>query len=256
MGETEVKDTSTKNKVASFLLPKVADQYLEFIAKERRLSTYTSRNYQHSIISFFKWLSNSNQQMEIQNVGRMEARSYLVEAQNSLAKSTLRNHFSALKGLFRYAQQRGVCNSNPFANLTLPKLEKNLPKFLSEKQAKSLLQGTNSSKTENPKTEFIKFRDLLILKILYAGGLRVSELVSLNYSDIDFTKATLLVSGKGGKERISPIGSNVLQDIVFFRNTHSKTSSSDSPVIINQSGKRLSVRSVQLILKKKLREAN
>ncbi len=256
MGEAEVKDTSTKNKVASFLLPKVADQYLEYIAKERRLSTYTYRNYQHSIISFFKWLSNSNQQMEIQNVGRMEARSYLVEAQNSLAKSTLRNHFSALKGLFRYAQQRGVCNSNPFANLTLPKLEKNLPKFLSEKQAKSLLQGTNSSKTENPKTEFIKFRDLLILKILYAGGLRVSELVSLNYSDIDFTKATLLVSGKGGKERISPIGSNVLQDIVFFRNTYSKTTSTDSPVIINQSGKRLSVRSVQLILKKKLREAN
>jgi integrase/recombinase XerC len=194
--------------------------------------------------------------MEIQDIGRMEARSYLVEAQGSLAKSTLRNHFSALKGLFKYAQQRGICRSNPFANLTLPKLEKNLPKFLSEKQAKLLLQEINPSKTGNSKTEFIKFRDILILKILYAGGLRVSELVSLNYSDIDFTKATLLVSGKGGKERISPIGSKVLQDIVFFRDNHCKISSVDSPVIINQSGKRLSVRSVQLILKKKLREAN
>ena len=90
----------------------------------------------------------------------------------------------------------------------------------------------------------------MILKILYAGGLRVSELVALNYSDIDFTNATLLVSGKGGKERISPIGSKVLQDIVFFRDNHCKISSADSPVIINQSGKRLSVRSVQLILKK------
>jgi integrase/recombinase XerC len=256
MGETEVKDKSLKNKDASFLLPKVADQYLEFVAKERRLSTYTSRNYQHAIISFFKWLSHSNHQMEIQDIGRMEARSYLVEAQGSLAKSTLRNHFSALKGLFKYAQQRGICRSNPFTNLTLPKLEKNLPKFLSEKQAKLLLQEINPSKTGNSKTEFIKFRDILILKILYAGGLRVSELVSLNYSDIDFTKATLLVSGKGGKERISPIGSKVLQDIVFFRDNHCKISSVDSPVIINQSGKRLSVRSVQLILKKKLREAN
>lgn len=247
---------SRKSDVAGFIIPRVADQFLEFIAKERRLSVYTSRNYQHAIISFFKWLSHSNHQMEIQDIGRMEARSYLVEAQGSLAKSTLRNHFSALKGLFKYTQLRGICRSNPFANLTLPKLEKNLPKFLSEKQAKLLLQEINPSKTGNSKTEFIKFRDILILKILYAGGLRVSELVSLNYSDIDFTKATLLVSGKGGKERISPMGSKVLQDIVFFRDNHCKISSVDSPVIINQSGKRLSVRSVQLILKKKLREAN
>ena len=256
MGKAKINMPSAKTDEAGFIIPRVADQFFEFIAKERRLSVYTSRNYQHAIISFFKWLSKSNQNIKIQDVGRMEARTYLVEAQHSLAKTTLRNHFSALRGLFRFAQQRGICDSNPFANLTLPKLEKNLPKFLSEKQAKSLLQATNSSKTENSKTEFIKFRDLLILKILYAGGLRVSELIALNFSDIDFTKATLRISGKGGKERIAPIGSKVLQDIVFFRDNHCKISSYDSPVVINQTGKRLSVRSVQLILKKKLKQAN
>ena len=73
---------------------------------------------------------------------------------------------------------------------------------------------------------------------------------------LHFTKATLRISGKGGKERIAPIGSKVLQDIVFFRDNHCKISSYDSPVVINQTGKRLSVRSVQLILKKKLKQAN
>ena len=102
--------------------------------------------------------------------------------------------------------------------------------------------------------ELNSFEDFAAVKLVVEASGAVKNLTMLEA--IDFTKATLRVSGKGGKERISPIGSNVLQDIIFFRDTNSKTSSSDSPVIINQSGKRLSVRSVQLILKKKLREAN
>lgn len=255
MGKIEVADSFVKTSDESANLPEIAVQYLEFISKERRLSVYTSRNYRHSIILFFKWLSGINQNITFQNIGRMEARSYLVEAQRSLARTTLRNHFSALKGLFHFAQQRKICGSNPFANLTLPKLEKSLPKFLSEKQTKSLLQSSNFDAASHSKTEFFQFRDLLILKILYAGGLRVSELVSLDYSDIDFTKATLRVSGKGGKERIAPIGSSVMQDIIFFRDNLCKISSRNSPILINRAGKRLSVRSVQLILKKKLRQA-
>ena len=255
MGKIEVADSFVKTSDESANLPEIAVQYLEFISKERRLSVYTSRNYRHSIILFFKWLSGINQNITFQNIGQMEARSYLVEAQRSLARTTLRNHFSALKGLFRFAQQRKICGSNPFANLTLPKLEKSLPKFLSEKQTKSLLQSSNFDAASHSKTDFIQFRDLLILKILYAGGLRVSELVSLDYSDIDFTKATLRVSGKGGKERIAPIGSSVMQDIIFFRDNLCTISSCNSPILINRAGKRLSVRSVQLILKKKLRQA-
>ena len=131
-GETEGRQIN-KEQRCELSPPKVADQFLEFVAKERRLSTYTSRNYQHAIISFFKWLSHSNHQMEIQD--RQDGSSLLPgRSPAPLAKSTLRNHFSAIKGLFKYAQQRGICRSNPFANLTLPKLEKNLPKFLSENQ--------------------------------------------------------------------------------------------------------------------------
>ena len=78
MGEAKVNASSAKTGEAGFIIPRVADQFFEFIAKERRLSVYTSRNYKHAIISFFKWLSKSNQNIKIQDVGRMEARTYLV----------------------------------------------------------------------------------------------------------------------------------------------------------------------------------
>ena len=252
MGKVEIEEDSKRS-----IIPEIAEQFLVSISKERRLSSYTSRNYRHAISSFFDWLSKFNKDLRIHQIGRMEARSYLIEAQSKLAKTTLRNHFSALKGLFRFSQERGVCHSNPFSNLTLPKLEKKLPKFLSEKQAQSLMgQSLQSPSTESKKSSFIHSRDNLILKILYAGGLRVSELISLNYGDIDISNATFKVTGKGGKERIAPVGRNVLQEILHFRDYHSKDASHMAPIIISQSGKRLSVRSVQLILKKKLRQLN
>ena len=252
MGKVEIEEDSKRS-----VIPEIAEQFLVSISKERRLSSYTSRNYRHAISSFFDWLSKFNKDLRIHQIGRMEARSYLIEAQSKLAKTTLRNHFSALKGLFRFSQERGVCNSNPFANLTLPKLEKKLPKFLSEKQAQSLMgKSLQSPGTESKKSNFIDSRDHLILKILYAGGLRVSELISLNYGDIDITNATFKVTGKGGKERITPVGRRVLQEILFFRDHYTKDASHNSPIIISQSGKRLSVRSVQLIIKKKLRQVN
>ena len=245
MGEVKIEEEHIKPNI-----PAIAEQFLVYISKERRLSRYTSRNYQHAIYSFFDWLSKSKQDLQIHQIGRFEARSYLIEIQAKLAKTTIRNHFSALKGLFRFTQERGICNSNPFANLTLPKLEKKLPKFLSEKQAQTLMEQPLKS------SEFIDSRDQLILKILYSAGLRVSELISVNFGDIDTVNATLRVNGKGGKERIAPVGRNVLQEILNFRDHYSKDASYIAPVIISQSGKRLSARSVQLIIKKKLRQLN
>ena len=206
MGKVEIEEDSKRS-----IIPEIAEQFLVSISKERRLSSYTSRNYRHAISSFFDWLSKFKEDLPIHKIGRMEARSYLIEAQGKLAKTTIRNHFSALKGLFRFTMERGICTSNPFANLTLPKMEKKLPKFLSEKQAQALMEKPLQSSGEvSNKSDFIDSRDQLILRILYSSGLRVSELVSLNFGDIDITNATLKVTGKGGKERIAPVGSCLL----------------------------------------------
>jgi integrase/recombinase XerC len=256
MGKTEVTEAEEMTVTPQHPSAEITGQFLLYISKERRLSPYTSRNYENAIRAFFNWQTNFSPQKEFKDINRVDARSYLIEAQTKLSKTTLRNHFSALKGLFRFAQERGICKLNPFANLTLPKLDKPLPKFLTENQTKSLIQNFKIHDTESKKPNFLGLRDQLIIKTLYSGGLRVSELVSLNYEDIDFQNATLRVKGKGGKERITPIGRQVLQDLIHFRDNHAQDASLQSPVITGKSGKRLTTRSIQLILKKRLRQTN
>ena len=95
----------------------------------------------------------------------------------------------------------------------------------------------------------------MIIELLYGAGLRVSELIGLNYGDLDGKRATVRVVGKGQKERVCPIGQVALRTISEFRKSYAKDSSHDRPIVINRQGSRLSARSVQAMLKKYLRSA-
>lgn len=256
MGKAEVKNKIPNEKTADDSLSAIASKYLSFIKKERRLSKYTFRNYNHAISEFSKWLKINSPELKFEEIERTTARSYLIESQAKLAKTTLRNHFSALRGLFHFAQERGSCTNNPFANLSLPKLQRKLPKFLSEKQTKALLLDNQHNPNDNTKTDFISERNQLITSILYSSGLRVSELVAINYADINYDNSTLRVRGKGGKERIVPIGRKVMKQITLFWGKFLAEKPNSSAVITSKSGNRLSIRSIQFILKKRLREVN
>ena len=150
---------------------------------------------------------------------------------------------------------RKLVNHNPFHNLVLPKSQKLLPQILSEKQVFKLLEQPISFENNSDKPDFKQIRDLLILELLYATGLRVSELININYEDINFSNASVKVLGKGSKHRHVPIGRKTLKLLIEFRDLFVKDSSSLAPLIINKNGKRLSVRSVQILLKKYLSHA-
>ena len=100
MGKAKGKEFPLESNVQ---IPEIALNFLTHIEKEKRLSEYTSRNYRHAIHSFFKWLSDEAKRNEITKINQVDARSYLIEASGNLAKTTLRNHFSALKGMFNFA---------------------------------------------------------------------------------------------------------------------------------------------------------
>ena len=256
MGEVKINKSSRSSENQTIVLPQIAHDFIDHLKKERRLSKYTARNYLHAIKVFFDWLQNSKGTYPMQEVTRLDARSYLIESQSHFAKTTLRNHFSALNSLFRFAKIRKACSKNPFSGLNLPKLDRPLPKFLSEKQVKKLMLEEIETNTTSKKDYFLKERDKLIIKVLYAGGLRVSELVSLNYQHLEQDNASLRVKGKGGKERICPIGYTTLKSILLFKRKYFTDTSIDKPIFTGQSGKRLSIRSIQLLLKKRLRAAN
>ena len=252
MGETQVE----KDEREGLRVPKEVDDFLSDLTKGRRLSEYTRRNYAHALGRFFDWLQgDTGETMEPHQVSKVEARAYLIEAQDEYSRRTLRNHISGLRSFFRFCQSRGLLTSNPFHSLTPPKPNKSLPKFLTEKQTKKLLEQPRKREASKKSSDFIAMRDLMVLELLYAGGLRVSELIGLDYGDLDVGQATLRVMGKGQKERVCPIGQVALGSLCQFRDKWSKNASHDSPIVINRQGSRLSVRSVQSLIKKYLRSA-
>lgn len=247
MGKTQIERTPHGLGLKEF------DDFQTYIELERRLSSYTSRNYQHSIVCFFYWLCKlEGQQIQPNEVTKEQARSYVIEAQSKYSRRTLRNHISGLRTFFKFCLARKRIAINPFHNLSLPRPDKPLPQILTEKQIFKLLDQPILLSEEQANPSFHELRDLLVMELLYAAGLRISELIGMNYGDINFINASVKITGKGGKERISPIGQKALKTLSLFRELYAKEYSNSSPVIINQYGNRLSTRSVQILLKKYL----
>lgn len=230
-------------------------QFIDHLTLERRLSSYTARNYKHAIDCFCLWLYElEGRDLSLNEVTSSQCRSYIIESQARYSRRTLRNHISGIRTFYKFCQARNWVKLNPFHNLTLPKPDKPLPKILTEKQVLKLLEQPNTIE-KGDKVEFKSIRDLLILELLYAGGLRVSELIGINYGDINYTNASIKILGKGGKQRHTPIGNRALGTLLKFRDLFAKNYNPLAPVIINKNGKRLSVRSVQILLKNYLRSA-
>jgi len=232
--------------------PHEVQKFLEFLSAEKRYSPYTCRNYLHAIQLFFDWMGGQGQKLRFSDIQQGEARDYLIESQKRRSKRTVRNHISALRSFYEFCQSRNYCSKNPFRTLTLPKLEKKLPAFLTESQVLSLLEAPLKMESSGKHAEKIGLRNRIILELLYGGGLRISEVIGLNHGDIDLVRSTVRVLGKGKKERIVPIPDQTSKLIQRFRDDYSFDGSLHSPLITNSSGRRLSGRTVQAQLKKYL----
>lgn len=224
--------------------------FLRHMESERRVSNYTVRNYGQALRRFADYLRGNGWQGDWSSVRPPQARGYLIESQRDLSRRTVHNHFSALRTFFQWRRQRGAEN-NPLAGLTMPKLDKPLPKFLTEKQMKTLLDGPMRLLDNEAIEPFAAWRDRLMMELLYGAGLRVSELVSLNYGSID-ASGVARVLGKGKKERLCPIGRVAQACLEKFKREFAPATDRDAPVLINGKGRRLSVRQVQLTLKRYL----
>ena len=232
--------------------PHEVQKFLEFLSAEKRYSSYTCRNYLHAIQLFFDWMGRQGQNLKFSDIQQGEARDYLIESQKSRSKRTVRNHISALRSFYEFCQSRNYCPINPFRTLTLPKLEKKLPAFLTESQVLSLLEAPLKMERTGKNAEKIGWRNRIIMELLYGGGLRISEVIGLNHGDIDLARSTVRVLGKGNKERMVPIPLRTSKLIQRFREHYSFDGSLQSPLITNSSGRRLSDRTVQAQLKKYL----
>ncbi|PHM46369.1 integrase/recombinase [Xenorhabdus mauleonii] len=178
------------------------EQFLDTIWLEKDLAENTLISYRLDLQALNNWLVNYGH--NLLSVQPIELQSFLAERVDGGYKaSSSARLLSAMRRLFQYLYREKIREDDPTALLSAPKLPKRLPKDLSEKQVEDLL---NTPLTENP----IELRDKAMLEMLYACGLRVSELVGLTLSDVGLRQGVIRIIGKGNKERLVPLGEEAI----------------------------------------------
>ena len=233
-----------------------ATLFLDFMRVERSASERTLRNYRHALESYCKWKGEGFSSWR--DATADDFRHYLFDLmKQEMARSTIRLRFAALRSFYKYLVHRRGLKVSPLTDVQLPKLDRKLPVVLTLKQIDELLKTPFKVELNKRAQPWQPWRDTAIMELFYSSGLRVSELVALNVEDIDFVSATLRVLGKGNKERMIPVGSYAMNAIEKYR---SKAQVYSGPLFINKnknsSNRRLSTRSVQLLLKKYLQATN
>lgn len=227
----------------------------DYLAKERRYSAYTVRNYRQAFEDFHRWLADPAVGLwsrGLDALGARELRDFVIEAQRRYDRRTLHNHVSGLRTFCKFWLRRGRLQRNPWLGVPLPRPERRLPKFLTEEQARLLLTGPQRLLENGGLAPFAAWRDRLALELLYGGGLRVSELVALNHGAIDAATGVARVIGKGRRERLCPLGRVAIEVYRKFRDEFSPARDPAAPVLVNENGRRVTARRVQLMLKRYL----
>jgi integrase/recombinase XerC len=246
-------DADPAGTVPAAVVQEWLEPFIEYLAGERRYSRYTVRNYRQAFEDFYRWLVRAGlDQRGLDRLGLREMRDFVIEAQARFDRRTLHNHVSGLRAFYKFWIRRGRLARNPLAGIPLPRLEKRLPKFLTEKQMVLLLSGPQRLLENKSCDPFTVWRDRLIMELLYGGGLRVSELAGLNYGMLDLEAGVARVLGKGRKERLCPLGRVATAVAVKFKAEFARNSGWEDPVVINPDQTRISVRQIQLILKRYL----
>ena len=236
-------------------LEPLVEDFLEALMLERGLSPQTERAYRNDLERLVRFAGESlGEGARTRDVDALLVRGYIASLhRGGLARSSQARALSAVRSLFKYAVARGVCDRNPAQGIPTPKVEKTLPRHLRPGEIEDLLDAARQREDE------LGRRDAALLELLYAAGLRVSELVSIDLSDLDLGARTLRVVGKGSKERMVPFGRPAEQsirrwlqdwDTVRRRAPQDQDSSDEEPLFLNHAGGRLSDRSVRRVLER------
>lgn len=218
-------------------------EFLEFLKKEKRFSFHTVRGYEVDLSQFQDFLSERKGKRKISEVKVGDVRDFVgALLRYGYSEKSTQRKLSSLKSFFRYLKREGKITQNPAITIRAPTPERRLPKFLTVRQMEKALDITGDDQ--------FALRDKAILEILYASGLRVSELVKLKLRDIDFQSNLLRVEGKGGKERIVPFGRYAREALIKYL---SKRKEKREEVFLNRRGEPLTCRSIQRIVNEYLR---
>ena len=224
---------------------KYLQEFKLYIEVEKNFSKHTVLAYSSDILSFLVWLNNRN----IEDVSYNLIKEYLLYIQQfNYSKTTTARKIASLRTFYRYLYRERIIETNPAIGVHSPKKGKNLPEFLTEIEMEQIL---NNIKIDTP----AGYRNRTILELLYATGMRVSELSNLNFENLNLEENEIKVFGKGSKERIVLVSSRAKKFLETYINTvrylifKSENQKQSDPVFINKTGYRLQTQSIRLAIK-------
>ncbi len=244
---------------AENLPPEVRDpwirKFLAHLATDRGASIYTQRNYSQALTEFFRWHVDERKSPPVwEKLQRDDFRGFVrFLGRNNLSRAAVQLRFSALRTFYKFLIRHGAAETSPIKNLSLPKPEKRLPKFLTKQQMEALLVAPfellkiqKEKKVGRPVSQIAALRDVAVLETIYSCGLRVSELCGLRVDDVDWSEQIMRVRGKGKKERLVPVGKPALMAIQDYWNTFKQPPGGASPIFFTETKKRAPLSPLQL----------
>ncbi len=227
-------------------MQEVFNKYINYLEAERNASPYTVRNYTHDLLDFFSYLK-SKKIASLNEVDKHVVRGYLSHlVKEGFAKISIARKLSAIRSFYRYLLREEIITVSPVATTSSPKLDKRLPTFLTPEETVRLLEAPNLSMPQGQ-------RDRALMELLYASGLRVSELVSLDLEQINLNTDEIRVWGKGAKERVALMGKPAAMALgAYLSQGRLKLlgKKRSRALFVNRDGGRLTERSIQRILEK------
>lgn len=222
------------------------EQFLSELKGIKNASNHTISAYQRDLVQFTKFLEQFNIS-DINNVTKKHIRLFTVYLNSDKnSTSTIARKLTTLRGIFRFAIRNGFVENNPLKDISNPKIKRKIPETLSLNSFENIIKNLTQEEEKEKNLLLIA-----IMELLYGSALRVSELCSLNYSDIDLFGRSVKVKGKGSKERIVPLGSNSIVAIQNYLNAVAPKSKL-TPLFLTVTGKRIYSRIIQKYVKENI----
>lgn len=223
--------------------------FIDYLKFEKRYSEHTIRSYHDDLVSFFRFIELQFGQVSLNAISATFVRSWLALLKsNHVSSRSINRKISSLKSFFKYHIRAGNLDQTPLSNINSPKINKRLPVYVEQKDMGKLFSRVQFPDTWNGRT------DKLLTEIFYNTGMRLSELINIKESQVDFGNRTVKILGKGNKERIIPLSAAISNKIKeYIRKKREELGQFDEEhLFVNNNGKKLYAKYVYLCVKKYL----
>ena len=228
-------------------------RFLRYLKVERNASEHTIKSYREDLETLAEYLCEiHNRVLRPDEISPLQLRDFVAALNEAgYAPTSISRKLASLRSFYRFAQREGLAENNPAKPLRNPRRQRKLPHFLNTREIGKLLNAP-------PANEPSGLRDRAILETMYSAGLRVSELVGVNDSDLDFEQELVRVRGKGKRERLSPLGRFAIRALKRWLSVRKLSMSEKTgdlaPVFVNRFGQRITTRSIGRMLEKYIRQ--